>query len=106
MQFNDLGKQWQTIRESVLEKIDKLGHEGSYINGKSVTEFEQQFKHYNNETLIIQRHWLRALDKIPKHIFQVFESSIHSQFLLGLIQETFFVFFQKQVLSHFLVKNN
>ena len=46
MQFNDLGKQWQTIRESVLEKIDKLGHEGSYINGKSVTEFEQQFAEY------------------------------------------------------------
>lgn len=46
MQFNDLGKQWQTIRESVLEKIDKLGHEGSYINGKSVVEFEQQFAEY------------------------------------------------------------
>jgi len=46
MQFNDLGKQWQTIRESVLEKIDKLGHEGSYINGKSVAEFEQQFAEY------------------------------------------------------------
>jgi len=25
MQFNDLGKQWETIREVVLEKIDKLG---------------------------------------------------------------------------------
>ena len=46
MQFNDLGKQWQTIREVVLEKIDKVGHEGSYINGKSVTEFEQQFAEY------------------------------------------------------------
>jgi dTDP-4-amino-4,6-dideoxygalactose transaminase len=46
MQFNDLGKQWQTIRESVIEKIDKLGNEGSYINGKSVTEFEQQFAEY------------------------------------------------------------
>ena len=46
MQFNDLGKQWQTIREVVLEKIDKLGHEGSYINGKSVSEFEQQFAEY------------------------------------------------------------
>ena len=23
MQFNDLGKQWETIREVVLEKIDK-----------------------------------------------------------------------------------
>ena len=25
MQFNDLGKQWQTIRETVLDKIDKIG---------------------------------------------------------------------------------
>jgi hypothetical protein len=33
MQFNDLGKQWETIREVVLEKIDKLGYQGSYING-------------------------------------------------------------------------
>lgn len=46
MQFNDLGKQWQIIRESVLEKIDKLGHEGSYINGKAVVEFENQFAEY------------------------------------------------------------
>lgn len=36
----------------------------------------QQFESYNEETLIIQRHWLRASDKIPKHIFQIFESSI------------------------------
>ena len=53
MQFNDLGKQWQTIRESVLEKVDKLGHEGSYINGKSVTEFEQQFAEYFNSKFAI-----------------------------------------------------
>jgi dTDP-4-amino-4,6-dideoxygalactose transaminase len=46
MQFNDLGKQWKTIREVVLEKIDKVGQEGSYINGKSVSEFEQQFAEY------------------------------------------------------------
>ena len=53
MQFNDLGKQWQTIREVVLEKIDKLGHEGSYINGKSVSEFEQQFAEYFNSKYAI-----------------------------------------------------
>lgn len=53
MQFNDLGKQWQTIRESVLEKIDKLGNEGSYINGKSVSEFEQQFAEYFNSKYAI-----------------------------------------------------
>lgn len=47
MQFNDLGKQWDTIRETVLEKIDKVGYEGSYINGKSVSQFESDFaSHY------------------------------------------------------------
>lgn len=47
MQFNDLGKQWETIRKTVLEKIDKVGYEGSYINGKSVSQFESEFaSHY------------------------------------------------------------
>lgn len=50
MQFNDLGKQWETIREVVLEKIDKLGYQGSYINGPAVLEFETEFaEHYNSK---------------------------------------------------------
>ena len=50
MQFNDLGKQWETIREVVLEKIDKLGYQGSYINGPAVLEFESEFsQHYNSK---------------------------------------------------------
>lgn len=50
MQFNNLGKQWETIRQSVLQKIDNIGFEGSYINGKSVSEFEVKFsEHYNSK---------------------------------------------------------
>ena len=50
MQFNDLGKQWETIRESVLVKIDRLGFQGSYINGPAVSEFETEFsKHYGSK---------------------------------------------------------
>ena len=50
MQFNDLGKQWETIRESVLDKIDRLGFQGSYINGPAVSEFESEFaQHYNSK---------------------------------------------------------
>jgi dTDP-4-amino-4,6-dideoxygalactose transaminase len=53
MQFNDLGKQWETIREVVLEKIDKLGYQGSYINGPAVSEFESEFaEHYNTKYAI------------------------------------------------------
>ncbi len=48
MQFNNLGKQWESIRESVLNKIDSIGLEGSYINGKSVSEFEDKFAKYFN----------------------------------------------------------
>ena len=48
MQFNDLGKQWETIRESVLDKIDRLGFRGSYINGPEVSEFETEFAHHYN----------------------------------------------------------
>ncbi len=48
MQFNNLGKQWESIRESVLNKIDSIGLEGSYINGKSVSDFEDKFAKYFN----------------------------------------------------------
>lgn len=48
MQFNNLGKQWESIRDVVLNKIDSIGFEGSYINGKSVQEFEQKFAEYFN----------------------------------------------------------
>ena len=46
MQFNNLGKQWEQIRESALSKLDSIGFEGSYINGKSVAEFENKFAEY------------------------------------------------------------
>lgn len=46
MQFNNLGKQWESIRETVLNRIDSIGYEGSYINGKSVSDFEQKFANY------------------------------------------------------------
>ena len=50
MQFNDLGKQWEKIRESVLDKIDRIGFQGSYINGPAVSEFENEFaQHYNTK---------------------------------------------------------
>jgi dTDP-4-amino-4,6-dideoxygalactose transaminase len=46
MQFNDLGKQWEQIREVCLPKVDELGHDGGYIGGKRVEEFETQFAEY------------------------------------------------------------
>lgn len=50
MQFNNLGKQWETIRESVLDKIDEIGFQGSYINGPAVSEFETKFaEHYGSK---------------------------------------------------------
>ena len=50
MQFNNLGKQWELVRENALKKIDSIGHEGSYINGKVVSDFETEFaNHYNTK---------------------------------------------------------
>lgn len=50
MQFNNLGKQWELVRESALKKIDQIGYEGSYINGKVVSEFETEFSnHYGSK---------------------------------------------------------
>lgn len=53
MQFNNLGKQWELVRENALKKIDEIGYEGSYINGKSVSDFEQEFaSHYDSRFAI------------------------------------------------------
>jgi dTDP-4-amino-4,6-dideoxygalactose transaminase len=46
MQFNDLGKQWEIVRTECLQKIDNLGYKGSYILGKEVSEFEEEFCKY------------------------------------------------------------
>jgi len=43
MKFNDLGKQWEEIREQVLPQIDALGFRGDYIGGSAVSEFEANF---------------------------------------------------------------
>lgn len=48
IQFNDLGKQWEEIREKALEEIDSLGKRGDYIGGKKVLEFEEKFSRYFN----------------------------------------------------------
>lgn len=45
-------------------------------------DIESLFRNYNDETIIIQNHWLNILskpdllDQVPKDIFQVFESSM------------------------------
>ena len=50
MQFNNLGKQWECVKENTLKKIDEIGHEGSYINGKTVSQFESEFaSHYGSK---------------------------------------------------------
>lgn len=46
MQFNNLGKQWEEIREKVLDEIDQLGSRGDYIGGKYVERFESLFSVY------------------------------------------------------------
>jgi dTDP-4-amino-4,6-dideoxygalactose transaminase len=49
MQFNNLGKQWEIIREKSLEKIDQVGFQGSYINGPDVSKFEEEYSnHYGS----------------------------------------------------------
>jgi len=46
MQFNDLGKQWNEIRDVCLKRVDELGKSGAYIGGKEVEDFEKQFANY------------------------------------------------------------
>jgi len=46
MQFNDLGNQWEEIREECLLRMDEMGREGNYIGGSLVDKFEKEFSEY------------------------------------------------------------
>lgn len=76
MQFNDLGKQWQIIREEVLAKIDKVGYEGSYINGKSVSNFEKEFAdHFDSKYAVGVSNGTDGL-KLALQIFDLNENDL------------------------------
>ncbi len=47
MKFNDLGSQWDEIRETALKEIDLLGKRGDYIGGKAISEFEEMFAEFS-----------------------------------------------------------
>jgi dTDP-4-amino-4,6-dideoxygalactose transaminase len=44
--FNDLGKQWEVIKDDALPRIDNLFNSSSYINGPDVNTFENNFAQY------------------------------------------------------------
>lgn len=46
LKFNDLGKQWEEIREGAISDLDSIGHAGSYIGGKDIDLFEKKFSDY------------------------------------------------------------
>jgi len=46
VKFNDLGKQWESIRENCIPRIDKMGFDGNYIGGDLMEEFERKFAEY------------------------------------------------------------
>jgi dTDP-4-amino-4,6-dideoxygalactose transaminase len=46
IKFNDLGKQWEEIREGAISDLDRIGLEGSYIGGNDISVFEEKFSKY------------------------------------------------------------
>lgn len=48
IKFNDLGKQWEEIREEALLKIDQLGYKGDYIGGLEIQKFEENFSIFSD----------------------------------------------------------
>jgi dTDP-4-amino-4,6-dideoxygalactose transaminase len=46
IKFNDLGKQWEEIREEALSSIDKMGNRGDYIGGEEIKKFEKEFSKF------------------------------------------------------------
>tara|TARA_R110000824_G_scaffold399996_2_gene606557 strand:+ start:920 stop:2047 length:1128 start_codon:yes stop_codon:yes gene_type:complete len=44
--FNDLGKQWEVIKDDALPRIDNLFSTSAFINGPDVNTFEENFAKY------------------------------------------------------------
>ena len=44
--FNNLGKQWDVIKEDAKPRLDSLFKQSNYINGAPVGEFEENFARY------------------------------------------------------------
>jgi dTDP-4-amino-4,6-dideoxygalactose transaminase len=71
MQFNNLGKQWNEIRENVLIEIDALGSRGDYIGGKHIEKFETEFSsHFGSSHSVGVSNGTDAL-KIALQIFDL-----------------------------------
>jgi len=50
IRFNDLGKQWQTIKAKAQPRLEKIYENSSYILGEDVSIFEANYSEYNNVT--------------------------------------------------------
>lgn len=48
VKFNDLGAQWELIKDKVQPKLDAFFSKGYYIGGGEVEEFEEAFAKYTN----------------------------------------------------------
>lgn len=46
IKFNDLGMQWDTVKDNVTERMDSLFASSAYINGPDVGIFEENFANY------------------------------------------------------------
>ena len=46
VKFVDLGKQYLSLRQEILDKFDEISKNGDYILSKEVNEFEENFAKY------------------------------------------------------------
>jgi len=46
VKFVDLGKQYMSLRQEILDKFDEISNNGDYILSKEVSEFEENFAMY------------------------------------------------------------
>ena len=46
VKFVDLGKQYMSLRQEILDKFDEISSNGDYILSKEVSEFEENFSKY------------------------------------------------------------
>ena len=53
IKFNDLGKQWDEIKEEVFPILSAFLSAGNYIGGDLLSEFESSFANYSNKKYAI-----------------------------------------------------
>ena len=68
VKFVDLGKQYMSLRQEILDKFDEISKNGDYILSKEVSEFEENLENFRFVIRTVQASAFRTLIEALKEI--------------------------------------